>query len=356
MMALDGAALAAIAGLVGGGVLGLAARLGRFCMMGAVEDAVYGGDLTRLRMLAMAAAVAVAVTALLSATGVIDPAATLYLRQGWSPLSVVLGGLIFGYGMAQVGTCGFGALARLGGGDLRALVMLIVIAVAGYATIHGVLAPLRLALTPAETLAAPQPSIAEWVDAELGTGTLLPSLLIAAGFACLALGPQLMRRGDAGPWTPLGWGAAAGGAVAFAWAATALAGQQSFGAVGMEGFSFVAPLGETVFSVMTGHLGDIVDFSVAAVIGVCLGSALGALWRAEFRWEACDDARELRRQLAGAALMGVGGVLAVGCSVGQGLSALSVLSASAPLVILSIFAGARIGLYVLVEGGLPERS
>ncbi|MEL7348888.1 MAG: YeeE/YedE thiosulfate transporter family protein, partial [Pseudomonadota bacterium] len=71
--------------------------------------------------------------------------------------------------------------------------------------------------------------------------------------------------------------------------------------------------------------------------------------REEIRWEACDDARELRRQIAGAVMMGVGGVLAVGCTVGQGLSALSVLSVSSPITIAAMAAGARLGLFTLVE-------
>lgn len=342
---VDGGLVATFAGLAGGIVLGLAARLGRFCMMGAVEDAVYGADLSRLRMVAMAAAVAVGATGLLVAAGTVDPGTSVYLRHGWSPAAAVIGGLLFGYGMAQVGTCGFGALARAGGGDLRAVLMVIVIGVAGAATLTGPLAGLRALLAPPETMAAGHSGIGGWAERALGLPPLLTALAVAGGFAAFALADRAVRARPG----RLVWGAAAGAAIAFGWAATTTAAGIGFDPVPVQSFSFVAPLGESIAWLMTGPGPGLPGFAVASVAGVVLGAALGSTLRGEARWEACDDARELRRQLLGAALMGFGGVLALGCTVGQGLSALSVLSASAPVVLLAIFAGARLGLYVLVE-------
>jgi uncharacterized membrane protein YedE/YeeE len=77
---------------------------------------------------------------------------------------------------------------------------------------------------------------------------------------------------------------------------------------------------------------------------------LGSAWRGQFRWEACEDPRELRRQILGAALMGVGAVLAVGCTIGQGVSAFALLSFSAPVTFAAIFAGAALGLRQLIAG------
>jgi len=351
MLGLDGGALASLAGLIGGAVLGLAARSGRFCMMGAVEDAVYGGDLARLRMLGVAAAMAIAGTQALAAAGGLDPDATLYLRSGWSPMAAVIGGLMFGYGMAQVGTCGFGALARLGGGDLRSLVMIVVIGVAGYATLAGPLAWVRTLLAPPGIMAEGHLSVAAVLGDAIGTGAALPGLAIAVGVAALALADRSFRRERA----MILWGIAAGLTIPFAWGMTAEAGATGFDIVPVQSFSFVAPLGESVLYIMTVQSLALPDFAIASVAGVLAGAAAGSLGRGEFRWEACDDARELRRQIGGAAMMGVGGVLALGCSIGQGLSALSVLSVSAPVVIVSIFAGARIGLFLLVEGKVASR-
>lgn len=346
---LDGGVLASIAGLGAGMVLGLAARLGRFCMMGSVEDAVYGADLRRIRTVALAAATAIAGTALLGAAGLFDPAQTQYARLGWSPLTAVLGGLMFGYGMAQVGTCGFGTLARLGGGDLRSLVMAAVIGVAGYAVLNGPLSELRLWLAGL----APQPG--EGLDRITARLTGLPPTLIAlaaaGALACFALagpGRRLSRGGAL-------WGVAAGLTVPFGWAATTAAGDVGFDVVPVQSLSFAQPMGETLLFGMIEPWGTVPGFAISAVGGVLLGALVGALIRGEIRWEACDDARELRRQMLGAAMMGAGGILALGCTVGQGLSALSVLSPGAPIAVLSILAGARLGLFVLVEGTAPQR-
>ena len=89
---------------------------------------------------------------------------------------------------------------------------------------------------------------------------------------------------------------------------------------------------------------------VGSVAGVLVGALIGSLRLRQFRWESCDDPRELRRQIIGASIMGVGGVIAFGCSVGQGLSAFSALAWSAPVTLIAIFIGAAIGLRQLIEG------
>jgi len=351
MYGLDAGLWAAAAGLFGGCLLGLAARVGRFCIMGAVEDAVYGADLGRLRMLAMAAAVAIAGTFLLMAAGGLDPAATRYFRIAWSPAGAVVGGLLFGFGMAQVGTCGFGALARLGGGDLRALVMVLVIGITAYATLSGPLAPLRHFLVPPDApVSLSRDGLAHGAGALTGLPPLVPALMAAAALAAWALLDPRFR----GITRHSVWSVAVGAAIVLAWATTSAVARGGFGLVPVESFSFVAPVGESLVYAMT-SAGTLPDFSIGSVAGVILGAAIGSAVLGEARWEACDDARELRRQMGGAALMGIGGVLAFGCTVGQGLSALSVLSMSAPIVIVAIMLGARAGLFLLVERGALQR-
>ena len=94
------------------------------------------------------------------------------------------------------------------------------------------------------------------------------------------------------------------------------------------------------------------SFGVGSVTGVLLGAFVGSLIKGHFRWEACEDPRELRRQITGAMLMGAGAVIAVGCTVGQGLSAFSVLAFSAPVATAAIFVGAALGLRQLITGFL----
>ena len=144
----------ALAGLGGGLVLGIAARRGRFCTLGAIEDALYAGDFRRLRMWALALAVSIAGVFGLGAIGQVDIGASIYATQAWDPVASIVGGLLFGYGMAMAGNCGYGALARLGGGDLRSLVIVMVIGISAFAAISGPLAAVRVALFPVEPAAS----------------------------------------------------------------------------------------------------------------------------------------------------------------------------------------------------------
>lgn len=347
MFELTDLQMATMAGFGGGALLGLAARVGRFCVMGAVEDAVYGGDLGRIRMLALAAAVAIAGSFLLIGAGLLDPNATLYFHSAWSPAGSVIGGLLFGIGMSLVGTCAFGSLARAGGGDLRGVIIACTVGVTGYATASGPLRPLLVWLLPPDRGpgGAEFHGLAHLAGATLGISPVVPALAVAAIMAAWVAWDRRFRR----PGRHLVWSVAAGLAIVIAWAATSRLAMTGFDPVPVESFSFVAPIGEGVLYLMTAA-STAPDFAVGAVAGVVAGAALGSIVKGEFRWEACDDARELRRQILGAMMMGVGGMLALGCTIGQGLSALSLLATSAPVSILAIMTGARLGLYWLVEG------
>lgn len=344
--------LALLAGFGGGMLLGLAARVGRFCVMGALEDAVYGDDLGRMRMLVMAAAVAIAGSFLLIGTGLLDVEATLYFRRAWSPAGSVVGGLLFGIGMSFVGTCVFGALARAGGGDLRGLIMVVTVAISALATAGGPLQPLRIWLVPPNAAAggAADVGLAHWLGEMVGVSPVLPALAIAAVLVLWVRRDPRFRR----PGRHLVWSVAAGLAIVLAWAATMRLAVTGFSGIQVEAFSFVAPTGQSLLYLMTAASAA-PDFAVGSVAGVLAGAALGSLVKGEFRWEACDDARELRRQMLGAALMGVGGMLALGCTIGQGLAAMSLLAVSAPVTVLAIMVGARLGLFWLVEGALTSR-
>ena len=131
--------------------------------------------------------------------------------------------------------------------------------------------------------------------------------------------------------------------------ATTLAARHAFDPVQIEAGSFVVPVADTILQFVT-YTGELPDYGVGVVIGVVVGAALCALNRHDVRWEACDDARELGRHLAGGFLMGAGGVFAMGCTIGQGVSAVSALALSAPIVMISVAIGARMGLSYLIEG------
>lgn len=336
--------IAALVGLASGLALGLAARLGDFCTLGALETALYGRDQRRLRMWGVVLGAAILTTQAGAAAGWIDLGGTFYHNLAWNPLASILGGLVFGYGMAMAGNCGFGALVRFGGGDLRSLVVVVVMGIFGFVALSGPLASLRTTLFPQPPAAGPQ-GIAADLAALAGVPVMVTAVVVglAALAWALAHGPLRQRPGM------IGWGIVAGLAVAGALAGTTWAAEQSLGAVAPEGPSFTAPVGRTLIFLMTSTAGGI-TFSVGSVAGVMLGALLGSLWRGRFRWEACEDPRELGRQVGGAALMGLGGVVAMGCSVGQGVTGFATLAWSGPVTLAAIALGAAFGLRRLIAG------
>ncbi|MBC7145835.1 MAG: YeeE/YedE family protein [Thioclava marina] len=341
-------AWAALVGLIGGAILGLAARLGDFCTLGALESAAYGQDQRRLRLWGVVLAVAITGSFVAEALGYAEITKSFYHTIKWSPLASIAGGLIFGYGMALAGNCGFGALVRFGGGDLRALVVVVVMGIFAFVTLSGPLAHLRTLIFDQQLADTPQ-GIAHWLSARTGLPPLVFALPIAAGFLAWGLSYKPLRADK----RRVAWGVAAGLAIVWSFVGTSLIYAESMGEVGVEAPSFTAPLGRTILYFMTSTAGGI-TFSVGLVAGVLGGAFLGSLIRGLFKWEACEDPRELGRQVGGAALMGIGGTIALGCSIGQGVSAMSVLAFSAPVTLASIVVGGLIGLRQLIHGFQPE--
>lgn len=341
--------LVALVGLLGGILLGLAARIGRFCTLGAIEDLYYGENPLRLRMWGIAIGVSVIGTFSLSAAGFLNLDHTLYLSRVWNPLASIFGGLVFGYGMALAGNCGYGALARVGGGDLRSLLIVLVMGIAAYVTLGGPLSSLRLWAFGDAVPTDAAPGFAQ-LAANL-TGVSAETAGITAGGLILAA--TLTSRSMRAAPSHILWGAVAGFAVVTGWAGTQWVASHGYDATPVVSHTFSAPIGETLLYAMTSS-GNSISFGTGSVFGVLIGALIGSLIKGHFRWEACDDPRELRRQILGAALMGMGAVIAVGCSVGQGLSGFSTLAYSAPVTLLCIMAGAALGLRQLIWGFSPS--
>ncbi len=336
-------------GLFGGLLLGLAARLGRFCSLGAIEDLLYGGSSVRFRLWGVAIGVAIIGTFGLIQTHWLNASGTAYLGAQWYPMASICGGLLFGYGMALAGNCGYGALARLGGGDLRSFVIVLVMGVTAYTVLSGPVAPLRHALFPQiATTGTIPPGIAHLLGGVTGLsaqwiGIAMGALLLAVSLASSALWERPHQ---------IVWAVLVGVAVISGWMGTAWIAATGFEGLPVASHSFAAPVGETVLWFMSGSARPL-SFAVGSVAGVWSGAFLGSLYKGHFRWEACEDPRELRRQILGAVLMGTGAVIAMGCTVGQGLSAFSLLAYSAPVTSAAIFAGAAFGLRQLIVGFAP---
>jgi len=346
---MDAAVVLAFGGLACGIAAGSAAQYGRLCTFAAIEDALIGGDLRRVRAWILAIAIAVAATQALVAVDALDLAAAPYGGKVLAVGGVLFGGLLFGLGMSLVGTCAFGLLVRAGSGDLRALLMVAVVGIFAFAATGGFLAPVRLALADLVVIDMSAVGGASFAGLARTVGgpplQALVSLVLVAIAAGAALACPRIRR----KLRLVAASVVLGLAVAGGWFVTGTL-ADPFSTPRTESLTFVAPVGRTLLAAMGQSL-DGALFAVLSVFGVVAGSFLVAFARNEHRWEAFDDQREMRRHIVGAGLMGFGGVLAQGCTIGQGLSAASTLALSAPLAVAGMVLGARIGLLWLLEGG-----
>ncbi|KIZ43757.1 MULTISPECIES: YeeE/YedE family protein [Rhodopseudomonas] len=339
----------ALAGFGIGTAAGFFVRHARLCSFGAIEDALMGGDTRRLRIFGLALGVAIIGTQLLVVAGLLDPQLIGYTPSAIPLLSIAIGSVMFGVGMAMVGTCGFGSLVRLGSGDLRSLVVILVLGGAAYATLRGVFAGFRI--TALESVALPMPDgiradLASLLQRAFGYDLRNAIAAIAGvGLCAAALGDRRLRRAP----RLLMAGIALGVLTVAGWFVTTWLADEFAGPLHPQSLTFVSTIGKALYAGVLDAV-NFADFGVGTVFGVVAGSWLAARRADELRWEAFDDDHEMRRHLGGAVLMGIGGILTGGCTIGQGVTAGSVLALSWPLAVGGMMLGARLGIAVLVEG------
>jgi len=341
-------------GLLIGIAFGATARWAEFCTFGAIANAYYGGDKVQLRSWFLAIAVAMVLTQAADAAGWIDLQDSIYLTPSFGWLGAIVGGLCFGFGMALVGTCGYGSLVRLGNGDLRSLVVFLVLGLTAYMTLRGLTGLFREAVierTNLDLSAIGSQSLAAIVSQ--GTGLAFETArwtLVALSVAVVlwvCLSSPAFRASFKGIFS----GVLMGALVFAGWIVTGVVGADDFDPAPLESLTFVAPPGEALVYLIT-YTGATVNFGIGTVGGVIVGAFLVARLKGEFMLESFDGNREMVRHLGGAALMGFGGVTAMGCTVGQGLTGLSTLAITAPLALGAIFIGAAAGLRYLTLGRL----
>ncbi|MEM7042564.1 MAG: YeeE/YedE family protein [Pseudomonadota bacterium] len=349
---LEPTTLVLVSGFVLGAIIGAASRWAQFCTLGAIADTIIVGDKRRLRAWLLAIAVAIVGTQLLHMSDIVDLGRSIYLAGSFGWLGALLGGAMFGFGMALVGTCGYGTLIRLGGGDLRALIDLTTLGIFAYLTLSGPLAYIRTAAIERTDLSSPamaSPGIPDLLMFATGfsetAARSMVTLLIAGSLLYLCLRDRSFRSCTKEMTAAIIMGLA----ITAAWLVTGYFGQDAFDPKPPVSFTFVRPLGDSVLYTMLAS-GMSPTFGIASVAGVLIGAHLMARAKEELRREGFDGDRELVRHLTGSALMGVGGALALGCTIGQGMSGISALALSAPLALIAIFAGAALGLRYLEEG------
>lgn len=357
--------MVATAAFFAGLVFGAVANKTNFCTMGAVSDMVLMGESSRFRSWMLAVAVAIAGTQTLHMMELIDltlPAVdggAIYLTPSLGWPGAILGGLMFGYGMTMAGGCGNKTLVRIGGGNLKSIVVFLIMGVSAYMTLRGLVGLARLELeafnTDLTAMGLESQSMVEMLGAMIGAET--ESLRL--GFSVVFAGAiaAYCFKGAAFRATPrdIIAGVLIGLMVPVGWYITGAMGYDDFEPTPMFSFTFVAPSGESIQYLMT-FTGATINFGIATVGGVIAGSFLVAITSKSFHVEAFGDSSDMMRHMFGAVIMGIGGVLALGCTIGQGLTGMSTLSLGSLIALSSIILGAVWGLKSLEEdsvmGGL----
>ncbi len=350
-----------LCGLGLGIIFGFVGCKTNFCTMGAVSDLVNMGSWGRMRGWMLAIAVAIIGTNLLAYYGYLDLSKTIYTGASFPLLTFLIGGLTFGIGMTLASGCGSKTLFRLGGGNLKSLVVFVFMGFAAIATLKGIFGAFRVSVLTA-------PSVTTHLDHSQMLPAFLPGIggldapgmqMLGAAVIAAALlififkSKQYRKESD----NIIG-GLVVGVIVVAAWYVTGYIGyaenldtlEMTFMGTATrlaESMSFVAPSAYTLE-----HLGywtdtsNVLTFSITSAFGVVLGSFIYAMVSKSFRWEYFTSAKDMASHMIGAMLMGFGGITAMGCTVGQGISGVSTLSLGSFVALLSIIAGSAITMKV----------
>lgn len=341
-------------------LVGLVMARTNFCTMGAVSDIVNMGDWSRMKMWVGAIGVAIVGTQSLHAAGLVDLGKSFYTvpRLVWT--SHLVGGFLFGFGMVLASGCTSKTLIRIGGGSLKSLTVFVVLGVAAYMTLRGLVAVARVATVDrvAVDLGVGQdlPRIVQRA-AGLGDGSL-PTVHLALGLIVgLVLLVYAFARREQRVFDVVVGAAGVGLGVTAIWWISGHLGylaehprtlEEAFLATNsgrLESLSFVAPMAYTIELLMYwSDTSRTLSIGIVAALGMVAGAFAHALATKSFRWEGFAGTEDTANHLVGAILMGVGGVTAVGCTVGQGLSSLSTLAIGGFISFLAIVAGARLAL------------
>ncbi|MDA1117519.1 MAG: YeeE/YedE family protein [Proteobacteria bacterium] len=341
-------------------IFGAVGNKTNFCTMGAVSDWVNIGDTSRMRMWLLAIAVALLGSSALQIAGVVELSKSIYPGPNFMWLSYIVGGFLFGVGMTLGSGCGSKTLIRIGGGSLKSLVVYVFLGIAAYMTLRGLFGAFRV-------------GVLEKASITFATGQDLPSLLAA--------GTGVAKS----TWTALLAAVIGGGLVAFAYASkdfrssfdytlggvvtglVVVGGWYVSGVVGhvaehpetlqeafiatntgrMESFSFVSPMAYTLeYLMLWTDTSKIVTYGIASGLGVIAGSAAFALATRKFRWEGFRDAEDTANHVVGGVLMGFGGITALGCTIGQGITGISTLALGSFVTFGAIIAGSALTMKV----------
>jgi uncharacterized membrane protein YedE/YeeE len=339
----------AMLGLLVGVVFGAVTNKTNFCTMGAVSDWVNIGSKDRLRAWFLAIGIAILASQAMHATGMVNLTDAIYLTPNFGWLGYITGGFLFGIGMTLSSGCGQRTLVRVGSGNLKSLVVLVFLGLTAYMTMRGLLALFRVNVIEVTNI-----NLADSGITDQGIGTLLATavgleniaqvtsivaIVMGGGLVAFAFASKTFR----GSFDNILAGVVIGLIIPAGWYATGVIGYDDFDPVRFESYSFVGPTGESFMYLMT-FTGSTINFGIAAVFGVILGSLLYSMLTGKFRIETFNDRDDMVRHIRGGILMGFGGVLALGCSVGQGITGMSTLALGSLMTLVSIIFGCSLAM------------
>jgi len=347
--------LVSIIGFGLGGVFGFTAQRTNFCTMGAISDIAFMGNWTRFRAWIFAIAVAIIGSQYLYMTETVDLSKAIYLSSNLGWAGAIIGGLMFGFGMTMGGGCGSKTLVRLGAGNLKSLIVAIFIGVFAYMTLRGLVGVARVqmeAVTMIDLAARGLdnqgiPDFLASFGLNIDTARWLTVIVISGGMLWFCFKDADFRASK----PALISGLVIGLLIPAAWYVTGYVGNDDFDPTPVVSFTFVAPVGQSLQYLMT-FTGSTINFGIAVVGGVIIGAFIAAITSGEFQIEGFNDTTDMGRHLFGGALMGVGGVLALGCTIGQGITGMSTLAFGSVLALVSIIAGGFFGMKYLEEESL----
>ncbi|MCB2017749.1 MAG: YeeE/YedE family protein [Hydrogenophaga sp.] len=338
-------------------LFGFIAQRTQFCTMGAISDIINMGSWTRMRMWAMAVGIGMIGFYGMGWLGWVDTSQSIYTDSRIIWLSAVVGGLLFGFGMVLASGCGSKTLVRIGTGSLKAVVVFFVMGFAAFATLRGVFAVVRVnTLDKVGFDLAAGGALPMWLNHFLGWSPaiagLVSALVVGGGLVVWALWSAEFRTSNG-----LLGGAGLGLVVVLTWWISGHLGfvpesPETLAPVylgsnsgRMESLTFTAPMAYTInWLIMFSDANNVLTFGVVTVIGVVLGALVQSLLAGNFRWEGFRSTQDTALHIGGAMCMGIGGVTAMGCTVGQGLSGLSTMSLTSVIAVAGIVAGAALGI------------
>jgi len=346
-------------GFILGMAFGATAQRTNFCTMGAISDMVFMDEWNRMRAWMLAIAVAIAGSQAMHLAGLVDLNASIFLSTNFGWAGAVIGGLLFGFGMTMTGGCGNKTLVRLGAGNLKSLLVALVMGVFAYMTVRGLIGLARVELEAVANVdlkaaaGLEAQGIPDMIAAALGMGVEAARSAVAAVFVLVLLIFCFKSAEFRESKRDIAGGVILGALVPVAWYITGVVGFDDFEPTPLAAISFVNPVGESIQYLMT-FSGATINFGIAVVGGVIFGAFVAAKASGEFRVEAFNDAGDMVRHIIGAAIMGIGGIMSLGCTIGQGLSGMSTLAMGSLIALASIITGGVFGMKYLEEGNFGD--